>query len=190
MIRRAPAAATLLAAVLWAAGGCGVPIDAEPHAVEAPPGPFPGLASGGPVAPGVAAERLCLVRNNVLAAVTRSVPAQLPVDQHLQLLVQGPNEAERAAGYTSALTGGATVRRVTQARGVVTVDLAERPEDAGRSDDVLAYGQLVCTLTTRPSVAAVVFTNDGEPLGVPRADGSLSSGPLTAADYARLLVPD
>jgi spore germination protein GerM len=178
-------------AVALALAGCGVPIEDEPRRVETPPGVLPGVGSGTPaVQPGPAAERLCLVRNNVLAAVTRPVPNQVSVDQHLRLLIQGPTETERAAGYASALTGTTTVQNVTQAQGVVTVDIAERPEGTGRSDDILAYGQLVCTLTTRPSVAAVAFTTDRKPLAVPRADGSLSTGPLTAADYAALLSTD
>jgi spore germination protein GerM len=188
MTGRTSAAWAVVVAV--ALGGCGVPIEQQPRAIDAPPGALPDVGSGAPVQPGTAAERLCLVRNNVLAAVTRAVPNQISVDQHLRLLVQGPTDTERAAGYTSALTGTTTVQSVTQARGIVTVDLAEQPEGTGRSDEILAYGQVVCTLTTRPSVAAVVFTNDRRPLAVPRADGSLSSRPLTAADYAPLLSAD
>ena len=172
------------------ATGCGVPIEPEPRPIEPPRSPFPGLASGAPVEPGPASERLCLVRNGLLAAVSRSVPQQISTRQHLELLMQGPNDAERAAGYTSALPGTTDVRNLTQARGIVTIDIGERPAEAGRSDTVLAFGQIVCTLTTRPSVAAVQFTHNGQPLGVPRADGSLSRAPLTAADYATLLGPD
>ena len=32
----------------------------------------------------------------------------------------------------------------------------------------------------------MLFLKDGEPLDVPRGDGSLSTGPLTALDYAAL----
>lgn len=188
MTRRAVVAWAVAAVV--ALGGCGVPIDQEPRPVDAPPGGLPDVGSGPPAGPGTAAERLCLVRNNALAAVTRAVPNQVSVDEHLRLLIQGPNDTERAAGYTSTLTGTMTVQSVTQAQGIVTVDIAERPEGTGRSDDILAYGQIVCTLTTRPSVAAVAFTTGRQPLAVPRADGSLSSGPLTAADYAPLLSTD
>jgi hypothetical protein len=81
------------------------------------------------------------------------------------------------------------VRNLAQP-GIVTVDIGERPAEAGRSDTALAFGQIVCTLATRPSAAAVGFTHSGQPLGVPRADGSLSPGLLTAADYATLLSPD
>jgi hypothetical protein len=175
--------------VLAAAAGCGVPVDGEPRAVEPPNGAHPGLSPAAPNRPGAVSERLCLVRNELLSAVTRSMQQAAPLDTHLRLLLDGPTEAERDAGFTSALTGTTPVPTVSQARGIVTVTIGERPEDSGRSDEVLGYGQIVCTLTTRPDVAAVAFAQDGRPLGVPRADGSLSAGPLTAADYADLLAP-
>jgi hypothetical protein len=174
---------------LAAVTGCGVPVDAEPRAVDPPNGAHPALSRAAPNRPGAVSERLCLVRDELLSAVTRSMQQPASLDTHLQLLLDGPTEAERGAGFTSALTGTTPVRKVSQARGVVTVDIGDRPEDTGRSDEVLGFGQIVCTLTTRPNVAAVAFTHDGRPLGVPRADGSLSPGPLTAADYADLLTP-
>jgi hypothetical protein len=175
--------------MLTAVVGCGVPVDAEPRAVDPPNGAYPGLSSAAPNRPGAVSERLCLVRNELLSAVTRSVQQAASLDTHLQLLLDGPTEAERDAGFTSALTGTTPVQTVSQARGIVTVNIGDRPEDTGRSDEVLGFGQIVCTLTTRPDVAAVAFAQDGRPLGVPRADGSLSPGPLTAADYADLLAP-
>jgi hypothetical protein len=169
--------------------GCGVPVDAEPRPVDPPNGVHPGLSSAAPNQPGAVSERLCMVRNELLTAVTRSVPQAVSLDAHLRLLLDGPTEAERDAGFTSALTGTTPVDTLSQARGIVTVNIGDRSEDTGRSDEVLGFGQIVCTLTTRPDVAAVAFTQDGRPLGVPRADGSLSPGPLTAADYADLLAP-
>jgi len=187
-VRCRPAALTVLV-TLAAVAGCGVPVDAEPRAVDPPNGAYPGLSAAAPNRPGAISERLCLVRNELLSAVTRSVQQTVSLTMHLQLLLEGPTEAERDAGFTSALTGTTPVQAVSQARGIVTVNIGDRPEDTGRSDDVLGFGQIVCTLTTRPDVAAVAFTQNERPLGVPRADGSLSPGPLTAADYADLLTP-
>jgi hypothetical protein len=54
-----------------------------------------------------------------------------------------------------------------------------------RSDEVLAYGQMVCALTSQGAdVGTVSFASGGQPLAVPRADGSLVAGALTIADYA------
>jgi hypothetical protein len=77
---------------------------------------------------------------------------------------------------------------VTQRRAVIAID---EPTGAGaRSDDVLANGQIVYMPTGRGAeVGTVLFVSHGEPLAVPRADGSLTGGELTLADYASLLDP-
>ncbi|HET6532625.1 MAG TPA: GerMN domain-containing protein [Actinoplanes sp.] len=165
-------------------------IESEPRAVEAPPGPFPGLASPIPAQSGALSLRLCFVRDGRLTAVTRKVRQQVSPDEHLRALISGPDDAESAAGYTSALTATNLAAGARQAGSVVTVEVGDRPQDTGRSDEVLAFGQVVCTLTARSHVTAVAFTQEGRPLAVPRADGSLSAQPLTTVDYADLLVPN
>jgi hypothetical protein len=115
---------------------------------------------------------------------------QVSPDEHLRALTSGPDNAESAAGYTSALTATNLAAGARQAGSVVTVDVGDRPQDTGRSDEVLPFGQVVCTLTARTHVTAVAFTQDGQPLAVPRADGSLSAQLPTTADYADLLAPD
>ncbi|SCF12986.1 Sporulation and spore germination [Micromonospora coriariae] len=170
--------------------GCGVPTDDAPRTVRPPRGPFHSAAPVETTAPaGRANETLCLVRDNRIVPVARRVDHAPTVEDHLRHLLAGPGTAERGSDLTSALPGavnaaGATVTG-TQAR--VAVDTPE--DDAGRSDEVLALGQIVCTLTSRDDITTVVFLRDGKPLGVPRADGSLSEQPLTRADYAPLITP-
>ncbi|SBT41868.1 GerMN domain-containing protein [Micromonospora auratinigra] len=168
--------------------GCGVPVDDAPRPVSAPPGVVPsrtGTATADP--DGRVDETLCFVREDGLAAVTRRVDGVSGVDSHLQHLLAGPDPAERDRGLATALPGTITVAGATVAGSLVTVDVREAGEETGRSDDVLAFGQIVCTLTQRPEVDSVSFRRDGQPLEVPRADGSLSALPLTAADYRPLL---
>ncbi|MEV4134642.1 GerMN domain-containing protein [Dactylosporangium sp. NPDC049742] len=110
------------------------------------------------------------------------------IDEQLRNLLSGPTAAERDAGYTSALTG-ITVTGIVEVRGGdATVEIGSRSDGVGRSDEVLAYGQIVCTLTSRADVDTVSFLHDGQPLRVPRADASLTDGRLTAADYADLVL--
>ncbi|WP_091461229.1 hypothetical protein [Micromonospora inyonensis] len=42
---------------------------------------------------------------------------------------------------------------------------------------------------TAADVDRVTFVQGGQRLGVPRTDGSLSTGPLTAADYTAMVSP-
>ena len=184
---KARAAVAVLLTVLLA--GCGVPTDDRPRAVEVPPGPFPtpGTATSAPA--GRFDEVLCFVRDDRLVPVVRRLDASPTVEQHLEHLLAGPNQAERDNGLTTALPGAITVAGVHLAGTRADVDVPEAGEETGRSDEILAFGQIVCTLTARSEVDSVSFLRGGQPLGVPRADGSLSQAPLTAGDYAGLTRP-
>jgi hypothetical protein len=128
------------------------------------------------------------VRDSKLVAVRRAGPRLPTVEAQLEHLLAGPTEAEHEDGLSSALTGlGLTARLGIEATEAV-VELGSRPDRAGRSDEVLAYGQIVCTLTARPEIDTVVFHYEGQPVDVPRGDGSLGRRPLAASDYASLVV--
>ncbi|MER7586048.1 GerMN domain-containing protein [Micromonospora sp. NPDC127501] len=168
--------------------GCGIPTDDTPRTVPPPRGPLSSAAPADTTAPaGSAAETLCLVRDNRIVPVVRRVDSAPTIADQLRHLLAGPSGAERGSDLTSALPGAVNAARatVTGTQALVTVD--EPAEVGGRSDEVLAFGQIVCTLTSREDVSTVAFLRDGKALGVPRADGSLSSRPLTRGDYAPLI---
>jgi hypothetical protein len=183
--RRAGLAVTALTVAVLAAG-CGVPVDGGPRDLDRP---APSDSAGVPPAEstGTAVERLYLVRDDVLVRVTRRVPAPRTPDGILADLLTGPTAAERADGLGSALTT-TTVSGMTISRRRATVAVAGWTEPGARSDEILAYAQIVSTLTSAGAeVGTVSFTTGGRPLGVPRGDGSLSADPLTIADYADLI---
>ena len=62
------------------------------------------------------------------------------------------------------------------------------PRKARRCGCPLAFGQIVCTLTTRPGILWATFTRGGQRVEVPRGDGSLTADPLNAASYSRLMA--
>jgi hypothetical protein len=184
MIRRFAVFATTIALL----GGCGVGAEKTPREIEAPPGPFPTYAAATTAPPGDAdvLERLCFVRDSHLVTVTRRMTTAPTLVEQFAHLLAGPTEAERDQALTTALTGTPTVAR-TPGSAVVTVELTVAGVGAGRSDEAVAYGQIVCTLAGRDDVSGVIFTRDGQRRGVPRGDGSLSEGPLTTADYAAII---
>jgi spore germination protein GerM len=178
--------ATLAVSVL---AGCGIQPDPQAREVQPPPGPYRALASPVPAntEPGTVAETLCLVKDGKLVPVIRRVKGEPTVTTLMQDLLAGPSNAERADGASSALPGAYQFGQVDLIDGRAVVELTAQVDDAGRSDETLAIGQVVCSLDARPDVDGVTFTAKGRPVGVPRGDGSLSVDPLTMADYAGLL---
>lgn len=193
MIRRATRLLLLLpllAAGGLLGGGCGVPAEDEARAVRPPRGPFPTVAAVGTTAPaGSEEEVLYFVRDNRLVPVVRRVDWTPTVDGQLQRLLAGPTAEERDQGLTSALPGAVSTATARQIGARAEVEVPDPGEEAGRSDGVLAFGQIVRTLASRDDVETVAFTQRGRPLGIPRGDGSLSEQPLTATDYAALVAP-
>jgi spore germination protein GerM len=189
-VMRCRLAYSVLVLVL-AVAGCGVSAEDRPREIEPPRGPFPDMATAAPTAPeaGAAAEPLYFVRADRLVAVIRRLRTAPTVQEQVQHLIAGPTGPESAADLASALNGTIEPVTVTVDGNQATIEVGDDVDGSGRSAEVLAFGQIVCTLTARPDVAGVSFRRDGRPLGVPRDDGSLSTGPLTAADYAALTAP-
>jgi hypothetical protein len=124
-----------------------------------------------------------------LVPVQRELRAPPDLTSALGALLNEPNQLEQSVGLRSTLPPGAVVR-VNLDRGVAEVALKPSLFDEILTrDQVLAFAQLVLTLTSQPGVGQVRFTSGGETLSVPRGDGSLTRPgmPLTFEDYAELI---
>jgi spore germination protein GerM len=183
------ATAAVLIAIL---AGCGIVAEKQPREVQPPPGPYGALASSRPstAEPGSVQELLYFTKDGVLVPVTRKVRGEPTPTDLVRDLFAGPTESERAQGIGSALSGTELASDIRIVNGLATVNLVATPEGTGRSDEILAYAQIVCTLDARPAVTSVTFTRQGAPIGVPRATAELSDGPFTTADYASLITTE
>jgi len=185
MIRRIAALAAVVTMALVA--GCGIPTEDTPRELPSA-GPLRSTAPAPTTVAGPLVEQLCLVRDGKLVRVDRRVTSLPSIEIQLQHLLSGPTQEESDTGLTSALGGTNVIAGVRVEGAEAIVDVTSRLERASRSDEVLAYGQIVCTLLTRPDVRTVSFMEQGQRLSIPRADGSLSGdAPLTVADYEALL---
>jgi len=122
-----------------------------------------------------------------LAPVLREIPKTQAVGAAaMEALLAGPNEDEMAARpamYTT-VPEGTRFLGLTIKDGVATVDLSREFESGGGSAAVLGrLAQVVYTLTQFPTVDAVSFKLDGEPVTVFSGEGVLLDHPVGRADY-------
>jgi spore germination protein GerM len=180
------------AAVLAA---CGVPADNEARRLAAEEVPFqltattqPGSSTTVTTAPVVAGSAVLLyfVTETGLRALpvpVSPIPDELGV---MELLAVGPPDD---SGLRSVVQPGEvlSVVRDPEEDGRVVVDVGPTLVDLPASEQVLAIGQIVLTLTDRPGVRSVAFTSEGEAISVPRADGSIIEDAVRRADLIDLI---
>ncbi len=173
--------------VLLGVSACGIHAESAPRPLDAAAGPFRDVGQAPTPAPtGSGRALIYLVQDGHLVAVTRRVPAPPTPADALAALLSGPTGREGHAGLTTSVLTGTSLDQQSPTAANVDVPLPVGSE-YGRSDEVLGYAQVVLTLTSLPGVTSVQFLRNGQPLDVPRGDGSLARTPLTRRDYAALL---
>jgi spore germination protein GerM len=170
---------------------CGVPDDGDLQVIDREAVPF-GLLDEQGGNPGADEGGVTVD----LHLVTGDPPALVPVsrrigeptlDRVLAALADLPTTGEEALGLRNPVSDGDVLADVSLEGGIATVDLTEDFSSLSGTDELLAIGQVVLTLTARPGVGRVAFTLDGERVEVPRGDGSLTSGSVSRDTYAGLL---
>ena len=177
----------ILIAVALAVVSCGVPTDRSAKMVPARDVPFGLLNKNSGVAtPSSGEERVTiyLARNDKLVAVPRSIGRPVTLDSLLDSLRAGPTSGEVSAGVRSALPASRSVRSVALARGTATLDLDRRFTTLSAGDQVLALAQIVFTVTDRPGMGLVRFTQGRIAIEVPRGNGSLTAARVARDDYS------
>ena len=174
------------------AAGCGIPPD--DHATLAQPGSVPyDLLGDGPAATATTQlstqtekATLFLVQGERLAPVQRELPAPVSVEAVLQALAAGPTTTEVQLGLRTALLAPGLMRSGGVSGGIATIDLGlPFTEIAGR-DQIVALAQIVSTVTGLPGVGRARFTLDGQPVGILRGDGAVTTETVSRDDYATL----
>jgi hypothetical protein len=105
----------------------------------------------------------------------------------MQGLLAGPTEEEQRLGFSSAIPAGTELLGVSIDDRIATVDLSARFGTGGGSASMMGrVAQVVFTLTQFPTVDAVLFELDGEPVTALGGEGLLLGEPQTRADWEAL----
>lgn len=187
-MKASPALAVAVAVVV-ALVGCGIEPESEARTLDPESVPF-GLLEPEETPPsppvgeraGAATVEVYFVSDGELTAVARRVPDADELGVLVDLLVEGPAAGESTAGLRTSLSSG-QIEAVGTSRGTAAVDLTEAFSELSQEDQAAAIAQLVFTLTARPGIGRVGFTLEGEPIEVPRGDGSLTADSLARDDF-------
>lgn len=189
-MRTGAAAAALVGAVLLVAS-CGSSSAPAPGPSVAPsatpvvtPAPTP------QVTPPPAARSVVSVyflKGEKVQPVARTVAGPGVAAAAVRALLAGPTAAEQAAGLSTTVPAGVTLRGLTLADRVATVDLSSSFGSGGGSLSMTArLAQVVFTLTRFPTVTSVRFRLDGTPATALGGEGVVLSRPSTRADFEDL----
>lgn len=179
---RRPALVLLLAITV---ASCGIPVEAEPEAVdvEIPPTPTVDAPTPGELA-GVS---IYLLEDESLVSVTRELPSPPSLTSIFDSLLDSVTETERQANLRTAIPPGTRTLAVTEDGSVLLIDLSSEFAGVGGEEEIFAVAQIVLTATSIEGVDRVAFRLEGVPTDVPVANGALSVDPVSAEDYSTLV---
>jgi spore germination protein GerM len=119
---------------------------------------------------------------SILTGVQRNLSTD-PFDV-VQVLLNGPIEAEQDAGLRSAIPASTELLSARYvASDLVRVDLTSEIFQATGDDLVSSVAQIVLSLCDIPGIQRVIIVVNGQVNEWPKGDGSLTSQPLTAFDF-------
>jgi spore germination protein GerM len=197
-------AVLVVTAGLVACGGNAAPQPAATVTVTAPPSaspsasPSPGMTPSGTATSAVSVYFLRPIGGTqpdhgpFIASAHRDVPATQAVARAaMNALLGGPTARERGIRMSTVIPAGTTLRGLTIANGIATVDLSGAFESGGGTLSMTGrLAQVVYTLTQFPSASkGVVFKVDGKNVTVFGGEGITLSHPQRRSDYESVTPP-
>ena len=163
----ATGAVLVLAALLAACGGSsGGPSNSSSATAGLSQSASPTVSpTSSPSAPATSTRSLYFLRDGKLGVAERSVaPSAMPATAAVKALLAGPSAAERAAGLSSAIPTGTTLKSLALTGNRVTVNLSQEPDTASAALlGMPGTAELVYTLTRFPNILGVRVRVGGRP---------------------------
>jgi hypothetical protein len=182
------AGAALIAACGSSSGGAS-PGASETAAVTASPSgtaePTVTPSASSSAGPAETTLRLYFLRGEQLGVAERRIPhTSMPATAAMEALLAGPTAAESAAGLGTTIPAGTRLLGLSIKDRTAAVDLsAEFASGGGTLSMTSRVAEVVYTLTRFPTVRAVRFLMDGEPLEMLGGEGIVLSEPQRRADW-------
>jgi len=131
--------------------------------------------------------RAYFLRDEAVGPVARPVVGDAVAAGALDGLLDGPTAEEQEIGLSTAIPQGTELLGVAIDDRVATVDLSTEFDSGGGSLSMMArVAQVVFTVTQFPTVDAVDFEIEGEPVTALGGEGLLVDEPQTRADWEEL----
>ena len=192
---RWPSRAAYLLLIAGLAAACGVPTEGPPVTITRVPYDLTQPQTRDPSTPaptGTERPYVYMMRNDSLVPVKASAtdvgdPARA-ISEVLDQLAEGPSEADRLAGLSTALGPDTGFRLTGFDDGVARIDIAAGEQVPSPSRVPLAVAQVVLSVTSVPAVDSVLISRDGTPVELPLPGGALTAAPVTGRDYAELVT--
>ena len=130
-----------------------------------------------------------MVGENGLVRVTHRIEPPVTPAAVLASLAAGPTDVEVGESLRSAIADPKMIVDVVVAGGTATVDLDASFDQIPATDQVLAIGQMVLTLTNQRGIGQVRFELAGAEVAVPLPDGRTVDAAVSADDHRTLEHP-
>jgi germination protein M len=184
MARTVRSTILVIAALLLALSACGSDDDGATSTTTTRSGT---TTTSTTEAPAEVTVRAYFMRDEVVGPVARDASGPAVAAASIEDLLAGPTEQEQELGFSSAIPAGTELLGVTIDGGIATVDLSAPFGSGGGSASMMSrVAQVVFTLTQFPTVDAVQFELDGEPITALGGEGLLLEEPQTRADWEAL----
>ncbi len=136
--------------------------------------------------PPIATAAIYFISRGALSAVTLEVDPEAKLNELVGLLEAGPPDDGVGGRRESFVEPGLVVGTPVPDAGVILVELdGDVFDEISRSNQRLAFAQIVVTLLQRSDVGQVSFTIDGEIVPVPVESGSKDA--VSVSDFAAFL---
>ena len=128
--------------------------------------------------------RAYFLRDEVVGPVAREATDEAVAAGAMEGLLAGPTATEQELGFATAIPAGTELLGIVIEDGVATVDLSGEFGSGGGSASMMGrVAQVVFTVTQFPTVDAVAFELDGEPVTALGGEGLMIEEPQTRADW-------